>query len=246
LDVADQAYGIGYRNSYNYSQAAVEVAYCTEGNKLQGLLKARNLKPNFAYQLKLSGIPGTADSERIGLAGRWWQEEWTGTAWANGQNLNDKGDGSSPNPNDQTYLSRRYIQDSSSPTGYYYRYTGYLVFDYFITDSNGTATLQFETGSCYHVIWKTTQRSNATNDGHVETVTFDPDPSQPAYDTDYLSETVSIFGEWERLPMGQVNLQSGEYQCQILLTEESFHGSGGTLAGNWAGAVTANVMFTID
>jgi hypothetical protein len=246
LDVADQAYGIDYRNSYNYSQAAVEVAYCTEGNKFQGLLTARNLKPNFAYQLKLVGTPGTADNERIGLAGRWWQEEWTGTTWANGQNLNDKGDGSSPNPNDQTYLSRRYIQDSSSPTGYHYRYTGYLVFDYFITDSNGTATLQFETGSCYHVIWKTTQRSNATNDGPVKTVTFDPAPSQPAYDTDYPSNTVSIFGEWERLPMGQVNLQPGEYNCQILLTEESFHGSGGTLAGNWAGAVTANIMFTIN
>jgi hypothetical protein len=246
LDVADQAYGIGYDNSYNYSQADVEVAYCTEGNKLQGLLKASNLKPNFAYQLKLVGTPGTADNERIGLAGRWWQEEWTGTTWANGQNLNDKGDGSSPNPNDQTYLSRRYLQDSSSPTGYHYRYTGYLVFNYFITDSNGTTTLQFETGSCYHVIWKTTQRSNAPNDGLVETVTFDPAPSQPAYDTDYPSNTVSIFGEWERLPMGQVNLQSGEYNCQIILTEESFHGSGGTLAGNWAGAVTTNIMFTIN
>jgi hypothetical protein len=246
LDVADQAYGIGYRNSYNYSQSAVEVAYCTEGNKLQGLLQASNLKPNFAYQLKLVGTPGTADNERIGLAGRWWQEEWTGTTWDNGQNLNDKGDGSSPNPNDQTYFSRRYIQDSSSPTGYHYRYTGYLVFDYFITDSNGAGTLQFETGSCYHVIWKTTQRSNATNDGPVKTVTFDPALSQPAYDTDYPSNTVSIFGEWERLPMRQVNLQPGEYNCQILLTEESFHGSGGTLAGNWAGAVTANIMFTIN
>jgi hypothetical protein len=246
LDVADQAYGIGYRNSYNYSQATVELAYCTEGNKLQGLLKARNLKPNFAYQLKLVGTPGTADNERIGLAGRWWQEEWTGTTWANGQNLNDKGDGSSPNPNDQTYLSRRYIQDSSSPTGYHYRYTGYLVFNYFMTDINGTTTLQFETGSCYHVIWKTTQRSNTTNDGPAKTVTFDPAPSQPAYDTDYPSNTVSIFGEWERLPTGQVNLQPGEYNCQILLTEESFHGSGGTLAGNWAGAVTANIMFTIN
>ena len=245
LDVADQEYGIGYRNSYNYSQAAVEVSYCTEGNKLQGLLKAKNLKPNFAYQLKLVGTPGTADNERIGLAGRWWQEEWTGTTWANGQNLNDKGDGSSPNQNDQTYLSRRYIQDSSSPTGYHYRYTGYLVFNYFITDSNGTTTLQFETGNSYHVVWKTTQRSNATNDGPIETVTFDPAPSQPAYDIDYPSNTISIFGEWERLPMGQVNLQPSEYNCQILLTEESFHGSGGTFAGNWAGAVTANIMFRI-
>ncbi len=45
--------------------------------------------------------------------------------------------------------------------------------------------------------------------------------------------------------MGQVNLQPGEYKCQILLTEESLHGSGGTLAGNWGGAVTANITFTL-
>ena len=246
LDIADQAYGTSYRSSYNYSQASVELAYCTEGNGLQGLLKATNLKPNFAYQLKLVGTPGTVDNERIGLAGRWWQEEWTGTTWANGQNLNNKGDGSSPNPNDLTYFSRRDIKDASSPTDNHYRYTGYLVFNYFITDGNGSTALQFETGNCNHVIWKTTQQSKTANDGPLKTSSFDPTPSQAAYDTDYPSNTISIFGEWERLPMGQVNLQPGEYSCQIVLTEESFHGSGGTLAGNWAGAVTANIMFTIN
>jgi hypothetical protein len=245
LDVADQPYGSDYRDSYNYSQANVKVTFEKIRDVFNGTLIASNLKPNFGYQLKLVGTPGTDDNERIGLAGRWWQEEWTGTTWANGQNLNNKGDGSSPNPNDQTYFTRRYIQDSSSPTGYHYRYTGYLVFNYFITDSNGTTTLQFETGSSYHVLWKTTQRSNATNDGPVKTVTVRANASQSAYDTDYPSNPVSIFGEWERLPMGQMNLQQGEYNCQIILTEESFHGSGGTLAGNWAGAVTVNIMFTI-
>ena len=202
------------------------------------------MKPNFAYQVKLVGTPGSADNEWIGLAGRWWQEEWTGTTWANGQNLNDKGDGYSPNPNDQTYFYRRDVPDSSSPTGHQYRYTGYLVFDYFITDDNGDATINFETGSSYHVLWQTTQRSNTANDGPIKTWTFDPNPSQPAYDTDYPSNTIGIFGEWERLPPGQVNLQPGVYNCQIVLTEESFHGSGG-LAGNWAGAMTANLNFII-
>ena len=99
---------------------------------------------------------------------------------------------------------------------------------------------------CYHVLWKTTQRSNTINDGPIKQVTFDPDTSQPAYDLDYPNNAVSIFGEWERLPIGQVNLQSGDYNCQIVFTEESFHGSGGELAGNWAGAVTANIIFTIN
>jgi hypothetical protein len=138
------------------------------------------------------------------------------------------------------------MSDASSPTGYRYRYTGYLLFDYFITDDKGAATLYFKTGSSYHVLWKTSQRSNTTNDGQVKTTTFDPNTLEPAYDVDYPSSTVSIFDEWERLPMGEVNLQPGEYSCQAILTEESFHGSGGSLAGNWAGAVKANVTFTIS
>ena len=244
LDVADQVYSSNYRNNYNYSQASVEVTHFRAGDKLEGTLTGTNLKPNFAYQLKLVGTPGTADNERIGLVGRWWQEEWDGLSWSNGQNLNNKGNGSSPNPNDSVYFERCFVEDPQSPTGYHYRYTGYLVFNYFITNSDGAATLCFETGSCYHVLWKTSQRSNATNDGPVKTAIFDPDPSEPAYDVDYPSSAVSIFGEWERLPMGDVHLQPGEYNCQIVLTEESFHGSGGSLAGNWAGAVSADITFT--
>jgi hypothetical protein len=45
--------------------------------------------------------------------------------------------------------------------------------------------------------------------------------------------------------MGGVPLPSGAYRCQIVLTEESFHGSGGAYAGNWAGAMSAEIAFTI-
>lgn len=244
LDVADQAYGSNYRNSYNYSQASATVTYYLVGKTLTGTLAAQNLKPNFAYQLKLVGTPGTSENELIGMAGRWWQEVWNGTAWTGGQNLNDKGNGSSPNPNDLTYLSRRFLLDGSSPTGYHYRYTGYLLFGYFITDSNGNVTLSFHTGSCYHVLWKTSQRGRTSSDGPLVTATFDPDPSQPAYDIDYPNSTTSIFGEWERLPMDGVNLASGQYDCQIVLTEESFHGTA-PLAGNWAAAMNGEINFTI-
>jgi hypothetical protein len=246
LDVANQAYGTNYQNTYVYSQATVEVAYYTTGSSLSGTLTASNLKPNFAYQIKLVGTPGTTDNEQIGLAGRWWQEEWNG-AWTNGHNLNDKGDGYSQNPNDKIYFANHDVLDSTgtSTTGYKYRFTGYNVFDYFITDNNGAAAIQFETGSSYHVLWKTSQRTSTTDDGPIKTTTFQPSSSQPAYDTNYLINTVSIFGEWERLPPGQVNLQPGQYNCQIVLTEESFHGSGGSLAGNWAGAMTANLNFQI-
>jgi hypothetical protein len=244
MDVANQAYSSSYINSYNYSQATVTVNYYDVGNTLSGRLTARNLKPNFAYQLKIVGTPGTPDNERIGLAGRWWQETWNGSAWTGGSNLNNKGNGTSPNPNDATYYTRRFIADPTSPTGYHYRYTGYLMFNYFITDSNGDATIDFETGSCYHVLWKTSQRSRTPDDGPIKTVTFDPDPSQTAYDQDYPSSTISIFGEWERLPMGNVNLTPGQYNCTIILTEESFHGTG-PLEGNWAAAMSGNMTFTM-
>jgi len=43
--------------------------------------------------------------------------------------------------------------------------------------------------------------------------------------------------------MGGVYLSPGKYDCQVVLTEESFHGSGGSLSGNWAGAMHSNILF---
>ena len=211
-------------------------------------MTAVNLKPNFAYQLKLAGNPDVdaGANEHIGLAGRWWQEQWNGSAWVNGQNLNNKGDGSSPSPNDDLYFARRDIPEASSPTGLLYKFTGYLVFDYFITDENGDAIVSFETNSSYHVLWKTSQRTWTASDGPIKTHTFDVDPAtSPAYDTDYGESSVSIFGEWERLPVGGIFLQPGDYIAELILTEESFHGSGGTFAGNWAAAMGANIEFSV-
>ena len=80
MDVADNIYAESYRNSYNYTQADVNIYYTTGANMLYGALSASNQKPNFAYQVKLVGTPGTTSNELVGLTGRWWQEEWNGTA----------------------------------------------------------------------------------------------------------------------------------------------------------------------
>ena len=153
MDVADQLYSEDYRNSYDYTQAIVEVTYSTEGDIFQGTLSASNLKPNFAYQLKIEGASGSPSNLPIGLAGRWWQQEWSGSQWVSGQNLNNRGDGTSPNPNDLIYFSRRDIVDLTSPSLLSYDYTAYLVFDCFVTDENGNASFSFETNSSYHVLW---------------------------------------------------------------------------------------------
>ena len=246
MDIADNMYGSSFQESYDYAQATVSIQHNIIGETLTGTLLTQNLKPNFAYQLKLVGTPGTDSNERIGLAGRWWEQNWTGSSWNAGTNLNENGDGSSPNPNDIVYFERYDIENETNfDTGYQYKYTGYLVFFYFITDSNGDAELLFETGDCYHVLWNTTQRTHTSDDGPLKTTIVDPDDSEPAYDVDYSSSEVTIFGEWERLPMGSVDIQSGQYDCQIVLTEESFHGTE-ALEGNWASVMNTDISFEIS
>ena len=191
-------------------------------------------------------------NERIGLAGRWWREEWDSALeqWTHGTNSFDS-----------DYYEKRYIEDLSSPTSYHYKFTGYLVFDYFITDQDGNATLSFEANSSYHVLWATNDsdiydppgddgpdytghRDRSSNDGPLKQTTFDADESGDAYDDtgeDFPPRTVAIFGEWERLPVGGIFLQPGDYSAEIVLTEESFHGSGGDYAGNWAAAMGADI-----
>jgi len=253
LDVAEQAYSTAYQAGYSYDDANVVITYNTVGRKLIGALTATNLKPNFAYQFKLLGEPthqlgdtNYGANELIGLNGRWWEQKWQGSSWSTGWNLNSKGSGSSPNPNDTVYYDRRDTADpiGGSPTGLQYRYSAYRVFEYFITDENGNASFEYTLDNCYHVLWKTSQRTPGSNDGPTDSHTFDVDPSaHTQYDTDYPENTVGIFGEWERLPKDAIGLLPGDYTCDALLTEESFHGSG--LQGFWAHAMKGAIEFTI-
>ena len=246
LDISDQEYSAAYQAGYSYTQASVVVTYAPTGTVLRGTLTATNLKPFFAYQLKLEGWPeGAAEgNEELGLTGRWWEQEWVG-AWSAGWNLNSKGDGSSPNPNDVVYWANVDVINTNSITGKHYRYTGYQVFDYFITDVTGAATVPFVVRNSYHVLWKTSQTSHGSGDGPIRSLTFDPDPTNhPAYSTDYPQTTTSIFGEWERLPAGKLYLSPCTYIVNFLLTEESFHQSG-SVEGYWAHAARGSATFTI-
>ncbi|PIU41219.1 MAG: hypothetical protein COS99_06710 [Candidatus Omnitrophica bacterium CG07_land_8_20_14_0_80_42_15] len=246
MDIANQLYCESYRNTYSYDNADVRLTYIAIGETLRGTLTAKNLKPNFCYQLKLLGEPSTETSELIGFKGRWWEQEWKGTYWSDGWNLNDKGDGSSPNPNDVLYMARKDIADPTSPTGLKYKYTGYRPFGYFVTDENGNATVDFSVQSCFHVFWKTSQRNPDSNDGAVGNHAFDVNPTHAAYGgADYPSATISLYGEWERLPTYDVSMSPGTYSCKFLLTEESFHGQGG-FEGWWAHAMEEDVQFVIN
>jgi len=118
-------------------------------------------------------------------------------------------------------------------------------FDYFTTNDRGNASLSFEADSSYHVLWKTTQRARTSSDGPIKTRVFDVKKSLPAYDVNYPPQTVSIYGEVERTPVGGLYLDAGTYNCEFFLTEESFHYSGGTYSGEWAAAMGAPIEFQI-
>ena len=240
MNIADQAYSSAYRSTYTYDLASVRVTYSATGTNLSGQLVAQDLKPNFAYQLKLVGTPDTPCNELIGLAGRWWEEEWYSEySWSgwNGHNLNDEAA-----MNDKLYYERLDLPDPASPTGKHYRYTAYMVLGFFVTDDLGNATYRFLANNSYHVLFKY-PGSHAWDPEDI-VATFDPNPSLPAYDTDYPPSTITVVGQWERESLSGVFLRTGTYDCQMILTEESFH-STALYGGKWAAAVGAPIRFTI-
>ena len=57
-DVATNPYGLLYQDTYTYDDASVTVTFQPCGERtFTGHLSATNLKPNFAYQMKLVGKP---------------------------------------------------------------------------------------------------------------------------------------------------------------------------------------------
>ena len=84
-DVASNVYDSAYSDTYIYDDATVILTYGVGGDPatLAGHLSAVNLKPNFAYQMKLEGKPtglwgvdGDDDAnEVIGFLGRWWRDQ---------------------------------------------------------------------------------------------------------------------------------------------------------------------------
>ncbi len=209
----------------------VTVTYHDVGTTFCGSMSAVGLKPNFSYQVKLVGKPendpqwvtGGDDwsNQSIGYAGRWFEQ-----APGSGNRVD-------------AYITPRL----SDPT---YIFEGYLLFDFFTTDDNGNADLEFNLNSSYHVLWKESQRSPGSNDSDTKWHTFSTSSSSIAYDMTGGPYTEGIYAEWQndRPTPGNTLLPLGQYNVQLLLTEESFHSSG--LGGYWAGAmVNKNVEFTI-
>jgi hypothetical protein len=219
----------------DYGQAKVTVVFERTGSYLEGALDAAGLKPSFAYQVKLVGMPAAeygaagddAANQRIGLAGRWYH---TGVG----------------NATDAEVLACEADPQCTNV------YEGYLVFDFFITGNLGKATHRFVADDSFHVLWRDCpagrpmtgcQAPNGRPAVYQDVVA--QASTGYGYDLDFATWRIGVFGEVERTAP-QSWLPAGEYRSRIVLTEESFHESG-TPGGNWATVVgEAGIHFWIN
>jgi hypothetical protein len=241
-DIANNSYGPRFytpegepdHTASDYGLARVEVSHLRTAPFLTGHLEARQLKPNFAYQLKLAGMPTAgfgsaghdAANEAIGYAGRWHK----------------KGVG---NASDAQYEACRDDPDCEDI------YEGYLVFDFFVTDRYGRASLDFEARNSLHVLWRLCPPelplTGCGGPGGTDPIDHEVVALASTgwgYDEDHTTWTIGVYGEIERPPPHSY-LPPGEYRCRIVLQEESFHESGA--GGYWASAVgQAGLHFWVE
>ena len=224
-DALGHPYGARFRQTFSYAKAHVELRYARRAPVFRGRLVARGLKPNFAYQMKLVGMPQSLwgreahpeSNRRIGELGRWWV------------------------PGDQA-RNAYFIEDLDKD-----KMEGYLVFGYFVTDAQGSAEVDFEARNSLHVLWRTDQWPPTERDTKPTRHVIIARADNPAYDQDFPDGVVELYGEAEsgRPPIGKALLPPGDYQCFFLLTEESFHDYFNDDGGDWAAALAARIRFTI-
>jgi hypothetical protein len=165
--------------------------------------------------MKLAGKPAAlwgaagddTTNERLGTIGRWWRHQ--------------------PNPGNSNDADYEANHDQPG-----YIFEGYLVFDFFVTDSTGHAEKDIAIDSSYHVLWWEHQRSPGVCDSPVTWSTVIGHASHPAYEGDVGPTLVGVYAEIERNCTGTTTMPPGHYNCCFVLTEESFHQSGED-DGNW-------------
>lgn len=226
LDALGHPYSEEFRKAFDYKKAEVELRFAREAPILGGMLKARKLKPNFAYQMKLVGMPpflwgekGDAAANRgIGDVGRWWRPGKEG--------------------------SNAYFFEGDTDKE---QMEGYLVFGYFVTDAEGNADVEFRVDSSFHVLWKVSQWEPSPGDAPPTHHTVVGEAGRWGYDRSFPPGEFGLYAEaqYGRPPIGQARLAAGRYRCFFLLTEESFHDYYNPDGGDWAAALAALVDFAI-
>lgn len=226
-DMAGNFYSTRLIREFSYERPGpsgpfVRVRVEPEGPTLKGRLEARGLKPNFAYQIKLRGLPEEDFEafERIGYAGRWRLPGW-------GTNYTDE--------DYRQYPDKKQVE-------------AYLFFDFFVTDKKGDAIRDFELDSSLHVLWNASRQTGTPNVSDLEPVMVVADDPLN-YAIPRARESLELI--WAEREMCRyrhadelIRLPPGEYIAEIVLTEESFH-SPYNDGGYWATVLACPAHFTI-
>jgi len=219
MDIADNLYRSAFRTSYQYPTGVVQLQYTTQETPLRFTVTAPThaLKPSFCYQMKLEG-PREAwandpaannENYQFGTNGRWWCDTCNAA------------------------LTDNDVLQSSAHLGHFVK--GYLYFDFLVSNKTGAVQQTSSANSSYHVTWKTSQRRRTSSDGPTRSMTVQAQKDGWAYDRNYRTTQVALYGEQEpgRPLSGLVALAPGAYAgVEFRLTEESFH-SRQPYGGNW-------------
>ena len=117
-----------------------------------------------------------------------------------------------------------------------------------MTDRQGSAALEFEAHSSYHVIWSrqlNLHKRPGRKDAPIYAHTIEP--YGPAYwRPNRIPVTLHLWFEHEwvnpRPAIGKLRLPEGTYRARVQITEESFHKRG---QGSWAQVMQKPVVFQI-
>jgi hypothetical protein len=231
-DLAGNYYSPAFISSFSYEWTGdkapeVRVRIEPSGPTLRGRVEARNLKPNFAYQIKLQGDYARDQKSylAIGGMGRW------------------RLPGKDTNYTDQDFMD--YPLDRKADI------EAYLSFDYFVTDAAGNAVRDLELNHSLHVLWNGSRQRLRDEIPASDLTAVTVDASNPAlYARPKAQPQVQqLWAERERnrydFPDQPVMLPPHDYQCNLVLTEESFHSSEAD-GGWWATVYRVPIRFTIE
>lgn len=224
-DLVGNYYAAGFARHFSYEDTSVDgprvwVSVKPQGTTLEGRLEAHRLKPNFVYQIKLSGdFKDRKSFERIGRLGRW------------------RLPGRETNYSDWDYerFPKKELVDA------------YIFFDFFATDGAGNAVKEFALRDSYHVLKRLSRNKSYALPQDIREVTLegDIDGLYVRPKAGPLVERVGADREgiryWQR---DRIQLPPGHYTAKFVLTEESFH-SRDNDGGWWATPLSVPIEFEI-
>lgn len=238
---------LGQSEQFNYTAPTlnqyVRVTYdkAPATGYFKGYVEAKGLKPNFAYQIKLAGKPvkgkrgwgaygDDLSNDRVGYVGRWWC---------------DSSHVTQTNYDDSHYVNFYQNVSGSAVHDIY----GYLFMGIFVTDEFGNANSNFNGRVSYHITrqsWQSGAKQKVAGTWNVQSLTA------PYYGYGYKVDPVAVelWYEYENNMNATrpviAALPAGDYNCRLMLTEETFHNNFGGGTNSTAGGFWQTVLASED